>query len=294
MFRYDVTIKSLKSLGVNVMAALHVVATPIGNLDDLSARAVKILNRVDLITAEDTRRTGLLLKRLGIDCPMLSLHDHNEKQKIGEVIRRIKDGDHVALVSDAGTPLISDPGFHLVEQCHRELISVIPVVGPSSVTAALSVAGLATDRFAFEGFVPAKSQSRDQFYRRLANEARTLVFFEAPHRIEASIQSLETVVGSERRMAICRELTKTFEQIIQGPIGELRVALAEGAIPQKGEFVLVLARAAQEAASEIDNVLLALLPELSPSKAASVAARLTSEPKSKLYNRAIELKSWLE
>ena len=279
------------SLGGKIMSALHVVATPIGNLDDLSTRAVDTLKQVDLITAEDTRRTGILLKHLGIDCPMLSLHDHNEKQQVEHLVGRIKAGEAIALVSDAGTPLISDPGFRLVEQCHLESIPVVPVAGPSAVTAALSAAGIATDRFSFEGFVPARQQARSEFYRQLANEPRTLVFFEVPHRIEASLQSLEAAVGSERRLAICRELTKTFEQLVQGSVAELRGALSQGVIPQKGEFVLVLARGEPGMDREADRLLMALLPELSPSKAAAVAARLTSETKSQLYQRALELKS---
>ena len=272
------------------MSALYVVATPIGNLDDLSARVISTLKKVDLITVEDTRRTGLLLNHLGIERPMVSVHDHNEKQQTLDLIGRIKSGADIALVSDAGTPLISDPGFHLVKQCHVESIPVIPIAGPSAVTAALSASGIATDRFSFEGFVPARNKARLQFYKELANESHTLVFFEAPHRIELSLRALEAAVGGARQLSICRELTKAFEQIVQGTVSELRHAMGSGEIPQKGEFVLVLARAERTFDVDVDRLLLALLRELSPSKAAAVAARLTSEPKSQLYHRALQLK----
>lgn len=272
------------------MSALYVVATPIGNLEDLSARVIRILGEVDLITAEDTRRTGLLLKHLGLETPMLSVHDHNEKQLVADLIKRLHDGTSIALVSDAGTPLISDPGFHFVEHCHVEGIPVIPIAGPSAVTAALSAAGVATDRFSFEGFVPAKEKARLEYYQRLSGESRTLVFFEAPHRISQSLESLEIAMGPERQMSICRELTKTFEQIVHGSVSELRQAVESGDIPAKGEFVLVLARSPGTFDADVDRLLLALLPELSPSKAASVVAKLTTESKSVLYDRALQLK----
>ena len=272
------------------MSALYVVATPIGNLDDISPRAISTLKEVDLITAEDCRRTGLLLKHLGIERPLMSVHDHNEKQQTFRIINRIKSGANVGLVSDAGTPLISDPGFRLVEQCHSESITVIPIAGPSAVTAALSVAGIATDRFSFEGFAPARSKARLEFFRRLANESRTLVFFEVPHRVEQSLAALEAAVGGVRQLAICRELTKTFEQIVRGSITDLRQSMENGEIPLKGEFVIVLARAERTFDADIDRLLIALLPELSPSKAAAVVSRLTSVPKSLLYERALHLK----
>ena len=269
------------------MSALYVVATPIGNLDDLSPRAIRTLKEADLIIAEDTRRTGSLLKQLSIKRPLASLHDHNEKQQTFGIVNRIKSGSDIALVSDAGTPLISDPGYNLVERCHAESIPVIPIAGPSAVTTALSAAGIATDRFSFEGFVPAKNKARLDFYQRLANESRTLVFFEVPHRIELSLRVLEKVVGGARRLAICRELTKAFEQVVQGNIADLRQALNSGEIPSKGEFVIVLARAKKTFDSDIDRLLVALLPDLSPSKAATVAARLTRASKSTLYRRAL-------
>lgn len=290
MFRYDVQCEFLLLRGRG-MAALYVVATPIGNLDDLSPRAINTLKQVEMILAEDTRRTGLLLKRLNIKKPLVSVHEYNEKPQTLGFIDRIKSGVNLALVSDAGTPLISDPGFHLVERCHAASIPVIPVAGPSAVTAALSAAGIPTDRFSFEGFVPSKPKGRLDFYQKLANESRTLVFFEAPHRIEVSLGALETAVGGARKLAICRELTKAFEQIVQGNVADVRQALNSGEIPPKGEFVLVLARAEKNFDSDIDRLLVALLPEMSPSKAAAVVARLTTVSKSDLYDRAMQLKS---
>lgn len=272
---------------------LYVVATPIGNLEDLSKRAGRILSEVDVIAAEDTRRTGLLLKHLSLQTAMIAMHDHNEKQLASELVERMQAGQQVALVSDAGTPLISDPGFQLVAQCHHAGIQVVPVAGPSSVIAALSAAGIATDRFSFEGFVPAKSKARRDFFRSLLSEQRSMVFFEVPHRIEASLADLQGLVGGERMLTVCRELTKAFEQVVSAEVDLICSMLASGDIPAKGEFVLVLSGATGGYDRDTDELLVTLMTELSPSKAASLAAELTGRKKSELYARAVELKDLL-
>ena len=273
---------------------LYVVATPIGNLEDLSARVSRILTEVDVIAAEDTRRTGVLLQHLSLNTPMIALHDHNEKQLAERLVQRMIAGENVALVSDAGTPLISDPGFQLVAQCHEQGVQVTPIAGPSAVTAALSAAGIATDRFLFEGFVPAKQKARRDFYRQLSNETRTIVCFETPHRIDSSIKDLVLEIGGDRRVTICRELTKTFEQIVSAEAAVIQAMLDTGEMPIKGEFVIVIAGAEKSRNQHADQLLAALVSELSASRAAAVVAGLTGQPKSELYDRAVELKSSLE
>ena len=273
------------------MSTLYIVATPIGNLDDISARAAEVLAAVDMIACEDTRRTGQLLKHLSVSTRMMALHDHNEEQLSSGLIEAMTEGQSVALVSDAGTPLISDPGYHLVRLCHSAGISVVPVPGPSAVMAALSAAGIPTDRFTFEGFVPAKKNARQNYFRALKSEPRTMVMFEAPHRIEESLRSLVQEMGGDRVMTVCRELTKTYEQIIQAPIDELLNQVVTGEIPAKGEFALVMSGSPDAVVPDVDQLLAALLQELSPSKAAAVAATLTDHPKSVLYERALALKN---
>lgn len=274
------------------MSILYVVATPIGNLEDLTPRAQKVLSAVSVIAAEDTRRTGLLLAQLGIEAELMPLHDHNESVATERVLHRLKGGDEVAIVSDAGTPLISDPGYQLVRACHAEKIQVVPVAGVSSVAAALSAAGLPTDRFAFEGFLPAKKKAREAKLESLRDTTVTNIFFEAPHRIKQSVQSIVEIMGEKRELAICRELTKTYEQIVTGTAGELLNQLETGVIPHKGEFVLVLRGSGpSDEAMDVDELLSALLDELSPSRAASVAAKVTTHGKNDLYNRALQLKN---
>jgi len=256
-----------------------------------------VLSAVDVIAAEDTRRTGSLLNHAGIgsgerQAELIPLHDHNESASTARVLEHLENGRDVAVVSDAGTPLISDPGYQLVRACHEAGIAVVPVAGPSSVAAALSVAGLPTDRFAFEGFLPAKQQGREARLSALRNSEVTNVFFEAPHRIVQFVQSVVNVMGAEREMSLCRELTKNFEQIVTGPAGDLLAQLESGAIPVKGEFVVLL-RASESSHNELDadSLLMALLEELSPSRAAAVAAKVTGHPKSELYERALNLKA---
>ncbi len=272
------------------MPALYIVATPIGNLDDLSVRAREVLAQVDVIAAEDTRHSGHLLKHLGISAHVITMHDHNEADSAGGIINLLAEGKDVALISDAGTPLISDPGFTLVRECHARGLEVIAVPGPSAVTAALSVSGLPTDRFVYEGFLPAKATARDKALTGLASEHRSIVLFEAPHRIEALLGSIIKVLGEDRQVAICRELTKTHEQIFNATAALVHEAILDGKIPRKGEFVVILAGAKQDAGYETDSLLSVLLTELPPSRAAAVAAKLINVPRSALFDRAMSLK----
>jgi len=219
---------------------LFVVATPIGNREDLTPRARRILGDVDLIAAEDTRHTGRLLSHFGINTRQIALHDHNEEVTVPKLISALKEGKSVALVSDAGTPLISDPGYRLVCAAHAEEIPVSPVPGASAVTAALSVAGLATDRFCFEGFLPNKKVARINRLRKLCDETRTIVFYESVHRIKDTLKDLDEVLGAGRNAFIGRELSKLHEQCVSATLGDLQDMIADGRIAAKGEFVLVV------------------------------------------------------
>ena len=219
---------------------LFVVATPIGNREDLTPRARRILGDVDLIAAEDTRHTGRLLSHFGINTRQIALHDHNEEVTVPKLISALKEGKSIALVSDAGTPLISDPGYRVVCAAHAEKIPVSPVPGASAVTAALSVAGLATDRFCFEGFLPNKKVARMNKLRKLCDETRTIVFYESVHRIKETLKDLDEVLGAGRNAFIGRELSKLHEQCVSATLGDLQDMLADGQIATKGEFVLVV------------------------------------------------------
>ena len=219
---------------------LFVVATPIGNREDLTPRARRILGDVDLIAAEDTRHTGRLLSHFGINTRQIALHDHNEEVTVPKLISALKEGKSIALVSDAGTPLISDPGYRVVCAAHAEKIPVSPVPGASAVTAALSVAGLATDRFCFEGFLPNKKVARMNKLRKLCDETRTIVFYESVHRIKEMLKDLDEVLGAGRNAFIGRELSKLHEQCVSATLGDLQDMLADGQIAMKGEFVLVV------------------------------------------------------
>lgn len=272
--------------------ALYVVATPIGNLEDISARALRVLREADSIAAEDTRHTGQLLRHFGIETPLLSLHEHNERDRIEHIIARLREGRSLALVSDAGTPLISDPGFPLVRELRRQGLKIIPVPGPSSLLAALSVAGLPTDRFAFEGFLPARAAARRERLQSLAREERTLVFFEASHRIAEMLADLAAAFGGERPAVVARELTKRFEEIHAASLSQLQVWLAADPHRQKGEFVVVTQGAAATGTADTPEnrrLLAALLVELPTSRAVAVAAKLTGLHKKPLYELALAL-----
>jgi 16S rRNA (cytidine1402-2'-O)-methyltransferase len=276
------------------MSGLYIVATPIGNMGDVSERAIQILGSVDVIAAEDTRHSGQLLKHLGIKTRTIALHAHNEQSSTNGILKLLQSGQSVALISDAGTPLISDPGYLLVHQCHEAGIDVVPVPGPSSVAAALSVSGLPVNRFSFEGFLPSKAGNRVSFLQALRREQRTLVLFETPHRIAAAVTDIARVFGEDRRMTLCRELTKTFEQIVTDTAGGMLRRIEDERIPCKGEFVLVVAGAETTSSINADRLLTALLDEVSPSKAAAITAKVTDSRRDALYQRALELKERLE
>lgn len=272
---------------------LDVVATPIGNLGDLSPRARTALLEADLIAAEDTRRTGQLLAALGQTRPLVSLHAHNERARVVELLGRLRDGARIALVSDAGTPLLSDPGFELVQAAARAGIEVRAVPGASAITAALSIAAIPAERFCFEGFLPAKPRERRERLAGLAQERRTLVFFEAPHRIVASLADLAAALGAERPAAVGRELTKAFETMYRGTLGELAVRAAGDPSFARGELTLVVRGAppgeSSERAGELDRLLAVLVKELPPAKASAIAAQLTGVRRAEAYARALAL-----
>jgi 16S rRNA (cytidine1402-2'-O)-methyltransferase len=271
-----------------------VVATPIGNLGDLSSRAREVLAAADLIAAEDTRRTGQLLNAIGISGRLISLHDYNEEARIAPLVQQLLDGQVIALVSDAGTPLLSDPGFGLVRAAAAAGIEVRSVPGASAVTAALSIAGLATDRFAFEGFLPSRAGERRALLAQLAAEARTLVLFEAPHRIAATLADLAQSFGDDRAAVVTRELTKMHESVYRGTLGELCALAASDADMARGEITVVIAGAAPERALSGDTELLTralqlLLQEMPPARAAAIAAQLAGAKRSDAYQLALRL-----
>ena len=271
---------------------LFIVATPIGNLEDLTPRARRTLADVDLIAAEDTRHTGRLLSHLGIKTRQLALHDHNEEQAALKVIEHLTAGKSVALVSDAGTPLVSDPGYRLVQAAHQDGFVVSPIAGVSAVTAALSAAGLPTDRFCFEGFLPAKKAARRGALVELLAETRTLVFYESVHRINEMLQDLVDVFGEGRPAFIGRELTKLHEQCVRETIGSLAEQIKNGSIVSKGEFVVIVAGAEEreESSIDVDRLLTELLAFMSATDAASVAARVTRNKRNAMYQRLLDIK----
>jgi len=273
---------------------IDVIATPIGNLGDLSPRARDALAQADLVAAEDTRRTNQLLNAMGLARPVLSLHEHNEAARIDELLARLAAGAVVALVSDAGTPLLSDPGYELVRAARAAGHEVRAVPGPSAITAALSIAGIATARFCFEGFLPARGRERRERLAQLAHEPRTLVFFEAPHRIAESLADITAEFGVGREAAIGRELTKAYETVYRGTLAELSRLAREDANVARGEITLVVAGAPDVAASavppaELGRVVALLAKELPPSKAAALAAQITGARRSEAYDIAVRL-----
>lgn len=273
---------------------LWVVATPIGNLEDLSPRAQRILGEVDLVVCEDTRRTGRLLAAFGIEARLAPLHEHNETRETPGLVARLQAGESIALVSDAGTPLLSDPGFRLVRAAADAGLAVCAVPGPSAITAALSVAGLPTDRFAFEGFLPARGAARRARLKDLAAEPRTLVLFEAGNRVATLLAEATELMGPERPAAVGRELTKLHETVYRGGLAELAERLAADPDAARGEAVVVIGGAALAEPAGGDQALLArLLPELlealPPSRAVRIAAKLTGVPRQQAYALALKL-----
>lgn len=273
------------------VSTLYIVPTPIGNLGDITQRALTILQQVDLIAAEDTRHTGRLLSHFGITTRTFALHDHNEQQKSDVLIDKLQGGLSIALVSDAGTPLISDPGYHLVSRCRQAGIKVVPLPGACAIITALSASGLPSDRFIYEGFLPAKSKGRRDKLAEIANDPRTVIFYESPHRIWDSLNDMLLELGEARHVVLARELTKTFETIYGAPLGELIHWLGEDSNRVRGEMVLLIAglRVEKEALPfEATKALRLLTKELPLKKAAAITAELYSVKKNALYKWGLE------
>ena len=265
---------------------LHVVATPIGNLADLSPRALDTLRSVAAICAEDTRHTRQLLAHFGIERPLVALHEHNEDEIADRLVARLLAGESLALVSDAGTPLVSDPGFRLVRAAREAGVRVSPVPGASALVAALSVAGLPSDRFVFEGFLPAKAGARRARLSALAGEPRTLLFYESSHRIEETLADCIAAFGAGRPAVVARELTKLFETVLDGSLAELQARVAADPNQRKGEFVLLVQGAGDDADARVAEgrrVYAKLGEHLPPSMAAKLAAEITGAPRKALY-----------
>lgn len=270
------------------------VATPIGNLGDFSPRAVETLRACSVIAAEDTRHTGTLMRHFGIITPLVSLHDHNERQRSPELIERMRGGESIALVSDAGTPAISDPGYELVGAAAAAGLEILAVPGPCAALAAMSIAALPTDRFCFEGFLPARGAARRTRLQALASEARTLVFYESPHRVRETLEDCRDCLGAARRAAIAREMTKMHESLYRGSLAELCTRSQRDADFERGEIVIVIAGAPPAPEPpvnvELDRVLALLLAELPLKQAARLAARILGVRDNEAYKRALQLK----
>ena len=271
--------------------ALYVVATPIGNLEDIGGRALRILTEVEIIAAEDTRHSRRLLQHYGINTPLQSYHDFNEQRSAKDLMKILQSGRSVALISDAGTPLISDPGYRLVCSARERGIAVIPVPGPCAAITALCAAGMPTDRFVFEGYAPSRKPARRKWFASLAAESRTLVFYEAPHRIADSLADAAAAMGPGREAVLARELTKRFEDIRGGTLAALLGQLQDGAVRPSGEFVVIIHGAETGPGygeAQVERVLAALLEELPLKKAAALAAKITGRKKNELYQLGLE------
>ena len=276
----------------NNAGSLYIVSTPIGNLGDITERALRILAEVDLIACEDTRHTNRLLTHFSIKNKTLSLHDHNERQRQEQIANLLKEGKNIALVSDAGTPLISDPGFHVVKYLRSLKLSVIPVPGACALIAALSASGLPTNRFTFEGFLPSKTGARKATLTALANEERTMVFYDAPRRAIDTVDDIVEVLGGERQIVLARELTKTFETIHNDTAGNIQSWLREDPNQLKGEMVLMIEGSiidASEITPQITETLRLLVKELPPKKACAITADIYKIKKNMLYDLALSL-----
>ncbi|SUB24649.1 16S rRNA (cytidine(1402)-2'-O)-methyltransferase [Avibacterium avium] len=276
----------------NLTGILYIVATPIGNLQDISQRALQVLEQVDLVAAEDTRHSGLLLSHYGIKKPFFALHDHNEQQKADILCEKLLQGTTIALVSDAGTPLISDPGFHLVRKCRQAGIKIVPIPGACAAIAGLCASGIASDRFCFEGFLPAKSKARCDKLENLAKEDRTLIFYESTHRILDCLADMEKVFGAQRYVVLARELSKTWETIHGDEVGALRQWVSEDPNRSKGEMVLIVegnVNSEEESFSpEAIKALTLIAKELPLKKAAAIVAELYGYKKNALYQFGLE------
>ena len=272
---------------------LFIVATPIGNLDDISFRAVEILKSVDFVLAEDTRHSKKLLKHLNIAKPIRAFHEHNEREKMKAIIGELHSGKSIALISDAGTPLISDPGYFLVAQAKKEGLRVVPIPGPSALITALSASGLASDSFTFLGFLPSKKTARVKLLKSLVSRAETSIFYESPKRILATLTDMHSIFGGSREVCLAKELTKLFETIQTDSIPNLIKYLTIDKSHQKGEFVILVSANDKidiaEAEAQLDSLLPILCAEMGASKAAKLAAKITGIDKKQCYKRAIDL-----
>jgi len=268
------------------------VATPIGNLGDITPRAIETLNAVELIAAEDTRHSQRLLSHLGVSTRMQAYHEHNEEYQTERLIERLQQGDSIALISDAGTPLVSDPGYRLVEQAHLHGIKVVPIPGACAAIAAMSAAGLPSDRFSFEGFPPAKQAARLNYLQALKEESRTMVFYISCHRVIETLKDMKEVFGEQRLATFAREVTKTFETIRKARLDELCSWVAADEMQRKGEIVLVVAGSVKDKSAHPmrDEILAALVDELPVKQAAKLASRITGINKNELYEAALQLK----
>ncbi len=275
----------------NKSGSLYIVATPIGNLQDLSPRAVATLQQASLILAEDTRHSRTLMQAYSISTPLKSCHEHNEEQQIEAVIARISSGEDLALISDAGTPLICDPGYRLVAEASRAGIKVIPIPGPSACITALSASGLPSDRFFFQGYLPSKSVARRKTLQAIAGETATVIFYEVPHRIQASLADAIATLGDDRPATLVRELTKKFEEIHSGSLQSCQAWLNEKAERSKGEFVFLIGgvAAVEPEMIEAERILKILMQDLPKRQAADLTAQITGAKKNVLYQRALDL-----
>ncbi|MEX2961297.1 16S rRNA (cytidine(1402)-2'-O)-methyltransferase [Microbulbifer sp. TYP-18] len=273
---------------------LYIVATPIGNLADMVPRAIEVLQCADLVAAEDTRHSQRLLSHFDIDTPLVAYHDHSGGRRSEQLLERLERGQTLALISDAGTPLISDPGYRLVREARARGVKVIPVPGACAFVAALSAAGLPCDRFTFEGFLPSRPTARQVALQALAREERTLVFYEAPHRVSDTLRAMAEAFGADREAVIARELTKAFETIHLAPLGELADWVAADSDQQRGEIVLLVRgaepRREEELSGEAERVMALLLGELPPRRAAALTAEITGASKKALYNWSLTQK----
>ena len=270
--------------------SLYIVATPIGNLGDITQRAIDILKKVDLIAAEDSRRSRVLLDYFAISNDVVSYHEHNEEKQTSQLIEFLKNGKSIALISDAGTPLVSDPGYRLVSSAHDEGITVIPIPGSSAVVTGLSVSGLSCNKFIFEGYLPTRTISRKKYLKSLVSEPRTLIFYEAPHRILESIEDMLTVFGSSRLVSITRELTKKHEQISRGTLSSIKLKIETGEIKNKGEFVILVEGNSENhiADSEILRINRILAEKVSSKDAIKMTAKITKKKKNDVYKLVMQ------
>lgn len=280
---------------INHFGTLYIVATPLGNLQDMSFRAIEILKNVDCIAAEDTRHSSSLLQYFSIKTKMISLHEHNERERVTYLLERLSQGESIALISDAGTPLISDPGYVLVREAKTMGVRVVPIPGACAAITALSVAGLPTDRFIFEGFLPSKTKPRRERLASLRDEPRTLIFYEAPHRVLDLLQDMQLIFGNDRVGVIARELTKVFETIHSSTLAELVEWVEKDENQQRGEIVILIEGSKSvpilDKNSSSDRILSALLETLPLKQAVEIAAKITDQRKNELYQRALQLKS---